>query len=156
MAIVVTGGAGFIGSALVRDLIRTQSEKIFVFDSLTYAGNRSNLPADGENFAFLKVDISNEKDLRRAWKSVQDFGSEINCVYHLAAESHVDRSINSGAIFSATNVLGTQLMLESASRNNVKRFLHVSTDEVYGSIATGEADEHYPLNPSSAQAMLKR
>jgi dTDP-glucose 4,6-dehydratase len=67
----------------------------------------------------------------------------------------VDRSINSGAIFSETNVLGTQLLLESASRNNVKRFLHVSTDEVYGSIVAGEADESYPLNPSSAYSASK-
>jgi dTDP-glucose 4,6-dehydratase len=155
MAIVVTGGAGFIGSALVMDLIQTTKEKVFVFDSLTYAGNRKNLPANDKNFEFLQIDITNERALRDGWKLVQDCGSQSNYVFHLAAESHVDRSIHSGAVFSSTNVLGTQLMLESSSRNNVEKFLHVSTDEVYGSIATDEADEHYPLNPSSAYSASK-
>ena len=155
MISVITGGAGFIGSNLVEKLLASGSSKVVVFDSLSYSGRRENLPPDGKRFKFLKVDITQEKELVNAWRIVKEFSADPICLYHLAAESHVDRSIQSGKIFSETNVVGTQLILESASANNVSRFLHVSTDEVYGSIIKGSANERFPLNPTSAYSATK-
>lgn len=157
MIAIVTGGAGFIGSELVRQLLLSESSinHVVVFDNLSYAGNQNNLPLSNERLSLEVVDISSASALERAWKNVKALGNDTIVVYHLAAESHVDRSILSGEIFSRTNVLGTQLMLESSSYNNVSRFLHVSTDEVYGSLNEGIADESYPLNPSSAYSASK-
>lgn len=157
MIAIVTGGAGFIGSELVRQLLQPENSinHVVVFDNLSYAGNQNNLPLSNEHFSLELVDIARASELERAWKSVKALGEDSIVVFHLAAESHVDRSILSGEIFSRTNVLGTQLMLESSSLNNVSRFLHVSTDEVYGSLSKGIADESYPLNPSSAYSASK-
>lgn len=157
MIAIVTGGAGFIGSELVRQLLLPENSinHVVVFDNLSYAGNRNSLPLSNRNLSFELVDIANVSELERAWKSVKALGEDTVVVYHLAAESHVDRSVQSGEIFSRTNVLGTQLMLESSSFNNVSRFLHVSTDEVYGSLSDEIADESYPLNPSSAYSASK-
>jgi dTDP-glucose 4,6-dehydratase len=155
MIAIVTGGAGFIGSELVRQLLATPLTHIVVFDCLSYAGNLENLPLTNGRLSLEVVDISDATALEGAWRNVRANYTESAVVYHLAAESHVDRSILSGEVFTRTNVLGTQLMLESSSRNNVARFLHVSTDEVYGSLKSAEAREDFILNPSSAYSASK-
>ena len=155
MISIVTGGAGFIGSELVKQLLDDSLAHVVVFDCLNYAGNLNNLPLANERLSLEVVDISDAIALESAWKNVRAKYTETAVVYHLAAESHVDRSILSGEIFIKTNVLGTQLLLESCSRNGVIRFLHVSTDEVYGSLEHAVAREDLILNPSSAYSASK-
>jgi len=152
--ILVTGGAGFIGSNLVHFLqkqskLNSESIEITVLDSLTYAGNLenlSNLP-EQEKMKFVHGDV-------RDWKLVDDLVDRSDLVYHLAAESHVDRSITYPGIFVETNVQGSLNILESC-RKYSKRLVLVSTDEVYGSLAEGFADESFPLNPSSPYSASK-
>jgi dTDP-glucose 4,6-dehydratase len=154
MRYLVTGGAGFIGSNYVRGLLsgRWGSEvtSVTVFDSFTYAGNPANLSAfeSDSRLAVLTGDIRNATDIDAALPNH-------DVVVHFAAESHVDRSIESSSVFVTTNVLGTQQMLEGALRHGIKTFLHVSTDEVYGSITQGSWDEQEPLLPNSPYAASK-
>ena len=152
MNILVTGGAGFIGSNYVNQLVRDQVEwgEITILDSLTYAGNLNNLnPAiDDKRVKFVKGDI-------RDANLVEELMRGVSTVVHFAAESHVDRSISNPSEFVSTNVLGTQTLLYSALRNGIKKFLHVSTDEVYGSIETGSWTEFSPLAPNSPYSASK-
>jgi dTDP-glucose 4,6-dehydratase len=154
MRYFITGGAGFIGSNYVRGLLSgswgSNVTSVTVFDAFTYAGNLGNLAeyVSDNRLTVIKGDIRQASD-------IDDALSGHDVVVHFAAESHVDRSIESSSVFVTTNVLGTQQMLEGAIRHNVKTFIHVSTDEVYGSIASGSWDEKEPLLPNSPYAASK-
>ena len=154
MKLLVTGGAGFIGSHYVRSLLTTERGKdvkhVTVLDSLTYAGNLKNLAsvATEPRYTFVQGDI-NDAAL------VDALLQEADAVVHFAAESHVDRSISGSAEFIRTNVLGTHTLLEAARQRSLGRFVHVSTDEVYGSIAQGSWPETDPLLPNSPYAASK-
>lgn len=152
MKILVTGGAGFIGSNFIRLVTGSRpNSSIINFDKLTYAGNLANLTSvsANPNYQFIKGDITDEPALSAALDGC-------DAVAHFAAESHVDRSIYEPATAVRTNVLGTQVLLEAARKANVPRFLHVSTDEVYGDVPSGIlADESYPLQPSNPYAASK-
>jgi dTDP-glucose 4,6-dehydratase len=154
MRYFVTGGAGFIGSNYVRGLLAgfwgSNVTSVTVFDAFTYAGNPKNLSecSSDPRLKIIKGDIREATDIDSALP-----GHDL--VVHFAAESHVDRSIESSSIFVTTNVLGTQQMLEGALRHNIKTFVHISTDEVYGSIAEGSWDEQEPLLPNSPYAASK-
>jgi len=149
--LLVTGGAGFIGSNFVHLVRLLRPEwRIVVLDALTYAGNRANL--DGLDLAFVEGDIAEPAAVRAAF---EEAGRGCRVV-HFAAESHVDRSIASCAPFLRTNVIGTQVLLDAARAFDVERFLHVSTDEVYGSLAPGVfADEGARLNPTNPYSASK-
>jgi dTDP-glucose 4,6-dehydratase len=130
MKVLVTGGAGFIGSNFILYWLKNHpQDSIINFDKLTYAGNLENLTSvcDNPNYQFIQGDICDLKVVNTVMQNV-------DTVVHFAAESHVDRSITNPGCFVQTNVLGTQVLLEAALKNNVKRFHHVSTDEVYGSL----------------------
>jgi dTDP-glucose 4,6-dehydratase len=151
--ILVTGGAGFIGSSYVRAVLQDQYAEVAgaavtVLDSLTYSGNRANLPESDSRLTFVHGDIR-DPDLVRGLVPGHDV------IVHFAAESHVDRSINSAVPFVTTNVLGTQVLLDAARSAGVGRFVHVSTDEVYGSIEDGAWTEDWPLAPNSPYAASK-
>ncbi|HEX8628857.1 MAG TPA: dTDP-glucose 4,6-dehydratase [Catenuloplanes sp.] len=155
MKILVTGGAGFIGSQFVRaalggDYPALGDLRITVLDKLTYSGNRANLDpvADDPRLRFVTGDICDAP-------LVDTLLPGHDAVVHLAAETHVDRSIDGGAQFVRTNVLGTQVLLDAAVRHRVGRFVHVSTDEVYGSIETGSWDENSPVAPNSPYSAAK-
>jgi dTDP-glucose 4,6-dehydratase len=154
MKYVVTGGCGFIGSNYVRGLLSDQwgsnVEQVTVIDSLTYAGNLANLdPVKSDpRLTFVREDIVNQNEITQILQ-----GHDI--VVHFAAESHVDRSISGSAEFIRTNVLGTHSMLQASLNASIKQFLHVSTDEVYGSISEGSWDEQEPLLPNSPYAASK-
>ena len=142
--LIVTGGCGFIGSEFVRQF--QNKYEIFVIDSLTYAGNLKNI--EGCAVEFFKEDIRDEEAMEKIFKEVNP-----DYVVNFAAESHVDRSIDSDLPFVATNTYGTAILLNMARRYQTKRFLHVSTDEVYGQIKNGsfsESDKLNPRNPYSA------
>jgi dTDP-glucose 4,6-dehydratase len=154
MNVLLTGGSGFIGSNLVRLLIAERPDwRVVNLDKLTYAGNGENL-ADLEGnprYRFVRGDICNGELIADICRT-----ERIDGILHLAAESHVDRSILSPAVFIETNVRGTQVLLEAARELGVKRFLHVSTDEVYGSLGpTGLFTEETPLAPSSPYSASK-
>ena len=154
MRYFVTGGAGFIGSNYVRGLLDGRwgdsVEAVTVFDAFTYAGNPHNLDpvASDPRLRVVKGDIRVQEEVLPALS-----GHDV--IVHFAAESHVDRSIESSSVFISTNVLGTQQLLESALKLSVSTFLHVSTDEVYGSIEEGSWDESQPLLPNSPYAASK-
>jgi dTDP-glucose 4,6-dehydratase len=155
MKLLVTGGAGFIGSNFVRMALTDKFpdfnvEQLTVLDLLTYAGDEENLKpiASDKRYKFVKGDI---RDLDLAKKLMQDADQ----VVHFAAESHVDRSIEGGSEFVSTNVMGTQVLLDAAKSSNIKRFVHVSTDEVYGSISEGSWPEDHPLLPNSPYSASK-
>ncbi len=155
MRLLVTGGAGFIGSHYVRSVLGDAwggpaPESVVVLDKLTYAGNLANLDP-----------VAGDARLRVVEGDILDHGlvaglmAEVDAVVHFAAESHVDRSILGAADFVMTNVVGTQTLLDAALRHGVERFVHVSTDEVYGSIEAGSWDEQCPLQPSSPYSASK-
>lgn len=162
MRIIVTGGAGFIGSALVRHLVLEKGDDVLTIDALTYAGNMASLRDvdDRPNHRFLKADIC-DRDAMDA--VIAEFRPDR--IMHLAAESHVDRSITGAADFIRTNIMGTFTLLEAAraywlaldvDAKEAFRFLHVSTDEVYGSLgAEGLFTEETPYDPSSPYSASK-
>ena len=153
--IVITGGLGFIGSHLVRWILTHQPPvEIINVDALTYAGNLANLAeyADDPRYQWQRVSITDRPGLDQVFQA----HGPIDAVIHLAAESHVDRSIQSGVPFVHTNVLGTQTLLEVARSHGVGRFLHVSTDEVYGTLKeSGYFREETPLAPNSPYSASK-
>lgn len=137
MKLLVTGGAGFIGSNFIHYWLKTHPEdKIINLDKLTYAGNLASLTdiKDNPNYSFIKADICDRSAVDSAMAGV-------DTVVHFAAESHVDRSITGPSVFVLTNVVGTQVLLDSALKNKVKRFHHISTDEVFGSLELGTKDK---------------
>lgn len=162
MRVLVTGGAGFIGSALVRYLVLEKHYQVLSVDKLTYAGNLQSLRAVGgqTNYAFLRADICDATAMAGAFQSFRP-----DRIMHLAAESHVDRSITGAEDFLRTNVMGTFTLLEAArayyagltsEEQSRFRFLHVSTDEVYGSLGdTGRFSEETPYDPSSPYSASK-
>ena len=151
--ILVTGGAGFIGSNFVRYMLHTHSYRIINIDKLTYAGNLENL-ADVEshpNYTFVKGDICDRLLIDKLFQE-----EHIDTVVNFAAESHVDRSILGARVFVETNVLGTQTLLDAAKTHGVEKFLQVSTDEVYGTLGeTGYFTEETPLAPNSPYSASK-
>ena len=152
MKILVTGGAGFIGSCFVRHMLKKHPDyKIVNLDCLTYAGNIENLDdvKNNPNYAFVKANICDKQ-------KVDEIVSDIDCIVNFAAESHVDRSILNPEIFIETNVLGTLNLLEAAKKHKIKRYLQVSTDEVYGSLGKdGYFYETTPLSPNSPYSASK-
>ncbi|MFF0200757.1 dTDP-glucose 4,6-dehydratase [Streptomyces sp. NPDC005017] len=151
MNLLVTGAAGFIGSTYVRTLLADDgpdAPHITVLDKLTYAGTLTNLPDEHPRLRFVRGDICDAA-------LVDKLTGESDQVVHFAAESHVDRSIEGAAEFVRTNVLGTQTLLDAALRHGVGPFVHVSTDEVYGSIDTGSWPETHPLSPNSPYSASK-
>lgn len=155
MRLLVTGGAGFIGSHYVRTVLSgawgmSQPSVITVLDKLTYAGNRANLApvAEDRRLRFVKGDILDRGLVDRLI-------TDADVVVHFAAESHVDRSIAGASEFVMTNVVGTQTLLDSALRHGITKFIHVSTDEVYGSIDAGSWTEEAPLRPNSPYSASK-
>ena len=162
MRILVTGGAGFIGSALIRQLIEHSSHEVLNFDKLTYAGSLSTVErvADSHRYGFLRGDICDAAAVRAA---IADYGPDV--ITHLAAESHVDRSIDGPGVFVQTNLVGTYVMLAEAraywqrlgdEARERFRFHHISTDEVYGSLGeTGLFTEDTPYDPRSPYSASK-
>lgn len=151
--IFVTGGAGFIGSAFLRQVLDNTDLDIVNFDALTYAGNPENLEGlDGRRHRFVKGDIC---DRSAVIESVPD---RCDAIFNFAAESHVDRSIHSADEFLRTNIIGTQVLLDAARAKGVRRFVQISTDEVMGSLAD-ESDDYFtessPLQPNSPYAASK-
>ncbi|WP_080832799.1 dTDP-glucose 4,6-dehydratase [Cohnella massiliensis] len=153
MKLLVTGGAGFIGSNFVHYVLREHPEDIVInVDSLTYAGNLENLRAveGNPNYKFAKIDITDRKALEPL------FEQGIDVVVNFAAESHVDRSILEPDVFVKTNILGTQTLLELAKQYKIRKFVQVSTDEVYGTLGeTGLFSETTPLAPNSPYSASK-
>lgn len=165
MKILVTGGAGFIGSNFIRLILSEHPEdQVLNFDKLTYAGNLENL-RDIENlkdaagkprYLFFKGDICDEKALEKALRMAKkEFGGAIDAIVDFAAETHVDRSIQEPGSFVKTDVFGTFTLLELARKHNIGRYVQISTDEVYGSLEKGSADENYPIKPNSPYSASK-
>jgi dTDP-glucose 4,6-dehydratase len=160
MKILVTGGAGFIGSNFIYYWLKKYPDDLIInLDALTYAGNLDNLIEVEKNYGngalpeqrrywFVKGDIRHKE-------IVENLMAKVDAVAHFAAESHVDRSINNPQEFLSTNILGTQTLLEAARKANIKKFLHISTDEVYGSVASGYCHESSPLAPNSPYSASK-
>ncbi|MFI5960265.1 dTDP-glucose 4,6-dehydratase [Cryptosporangium sp. NPDC051539] len=153
MRVLVTGGAGFIGSHFVRSLLQGmypshENTHVTVLDKLTYAGGRDNLPADDPRLTFVHGDICDRELLA-------DLVPGHDALVHFAAESHVDRSVADAEPFLWANVVGTHRLLEQCRQHHVERVVHVSTDEVYGSIQNGSWTELYPMQPNNPYAASK-
>ena len=150
MRLFVTGGAGFIGSNYVHHVLATSDDEVMVYDALTYAGNLDNLRdvEDDRRYRFVKGDITDRA-------AVEEAMAGHDAVVHFAAESHVDRSIVSPDEFVHTNCDGTNVIMDVARRLEVARVLHISTDEVYGSIEKGTFSETDPLTPRSPYSASK-
>ncbi len=152
MNIVVTGGAGFIGSHFIRHLLASYPDyEVINVDNLSYCGNLDNLKSveSDTRYTFIRADITDSERMGEILSRQVDF------IVNFAAQTHVDRSIQGGLEFVRTNVYGTAVLLEAVRTCNVKRFLHVSTDEVYGSIESGSFDETSRLSPNSPYAASK-
>jgi len=149
--ILITGGSGFIGSNFIRYMLKNYPDcKIINLDILTYAGNPDNLKdiEDNPNYSFIRGDICDSDPVNKVMQRVDH-------VIHFAAESHVDRSVEDGSVFVKTNLSGTHVLLESALKHNINKFIHISTDEVYGSILHGSFKETDLLTPSSPYSSSK-
>jgi dTDP-glucose 4,6-dehydratase len=148
--LLVTGGAGFIGSNFVRWVLRSTDDQVTVYDALTYAGNRSTLRDvdDGPRFGFVHGNVCDPGSLEEAMRG-QD------AVVHMAAETHVDRSITGPDDFIHTNCFGTNVVMDTARRLEVPRVVHIGTDEVYGSVEVGSSKETDPLEPRSPYSASK-
>ncbi|MFW9972925.1 MAG: dTDP-glucose 4,6-dehydratase [Candidatus Odinarchaeota archaeon] len=147
--ILITGGAGFIGSNFVRKILKKEPDKqIIVLDALTYAGNKDNLKDVIDKITFVHGDIRNRKDVEKSIKNC-------NKIIHFAAETHVDRSISDPTPFLSTDVLGTGMLLDVARKHHIEKFVHISTDEVYGSVKIGKFREGDPFKPSSPYSASK-
>lgn len=153
MMMLVTGGLGFIGSNFIRYMLSRHPDcSIVNIDLVTYAGNPANLKDIEEDprYSFVRGDICDRECVTDALERYQ-----VDTIIHFAAESHVDRSISDASVFVRTNVLGTHVLLEAARIQGIRRFIHVSTDEVYGSIPAGSFSETDSLNPSSPYSASK-
>lgn len=149
--ILITGGAGFIGSHFVKRILRTKPDcDVVNFDKLTYAGNPANLREIEKNprYRFVRGDVCDAEALALACEGV-------DTIVHFAAETHVDRSIDDDSDFLKTNIWGTRNLLEIVKRFQIERYVHISTDEVYGSVERGEASEESQLAPNSPYAASK-
>src|SRR3990167_809216 len=154
MKLLVTGGAGFIGSNFIKYWLKNHpTDKIINFDKLTYAGNLENLSdiENNPNYSFVQGDICDAETVLKNMEGV-------DIVVHFAAESHVDRSIMEPAAFVMTNIVGTQVLLDAALKNNIKKFHHVSTDEVFGHLSLDDQEkfnENTPYDPRSPYSASK-
>jgi len=148
MKILITGGAGFIGTNFVHYIHENYDYDIVVLDKLTYAGNKDNLKDMLPDIQFIRGDIGNEEDVKVAMK-------DCDLVVNFAAETHVDRSITDPSIFVKTDVLGTYNLLEHVRKYDVEKYLQISTDEVYGSIEDGSFTEESNIDPSSPYSASK-
>jgi dTDP-glucose 4,6-dehydratase len=150
MKLLITGGAGFIGSNYVRYVLRETEDEVVVYDSLTYAGNLSTLRDvdDDPRYSFVKGSICDPGTLEEAMAGV-------DAVVHFAAESHVDRSIIGSDDFVNTNCFGTNVVMDTARRLEIGRVVHIGTDEVYGSVEVGSSKESDPLDPRSPYSASK-
>ena len=152
--ILVTGGAGFIGSEFVKQLINKgcpwKGLSLTIVDKLTYAGDLERLKTVKSRYRFYKADICNKAQIDSIFKKEKP-----GIILNFAAESHVDRSIKDASPFIDTNIKGVQVLLEASRKHKVNRFLHISTDEVYGEIERGKFSEDSPLHPSSPYAASK-
>ncbi len=150
MKILITGGAGFMGSEIVRESIGKNYDVVIV-DKLTYAGDLKRLRGYENKYKFYKTDVTNSKEISQIFSDEKP-----NIVIHMAAETHVDRSIRSSTEFMETNVKGTMVVLDAASQTEVKKFINISTDEVYGALGKdGQFTEDTPLNPNSPYSVSK-
>jgi len=152
--ILITGGAGFIGSAFVRLLLKGLSPQgtvpsIIIIDKLTYAGDLKRLYQKG-TVPFYKTDICNKSSIQSIFQKERP-----DIVVHFAAESHVDRSINDASPFIDTNIKGTQILLDASRKYKVSKFIHISTDEVYGEVSNGKFSENSSIKPNSPYAASK-
>ena len=151
MKIMVTGGAGFMGSNFTRFMVnKYPGHEIINYDKLTYAADITSLDdiKSRKNYRFVKGDVCDFKLLMKLL-------ADVDCVIHLAAESHVDNSIGNSLIFTMSNAYGTHVLLQAARLNNVKKFIHVSTDEVYGDIENGSFREDSILSPNNPYSASK-
>ena len=152
MQVLITGGAGFIGSHYVHHALKTHPKwQVTVLDKLTYAGNPANLEGLEQTgrYRFLQGDIASRKDVDAAMTD------GVDCIFNFAAETHVDRSIGDPDCFIRTDVYGTYALLEAARARGVQRFIQISTDEVYGSVSSGSSREDSPLMPSNPYSASK-